>query len=108
MIMAVLYFASCGCLAGQQMQSYSRRKGRNLGPAAPSRSMTSRQYQNRLPREEIQLFINDFVQAAKHAIDAGFDGVEIHGASGYLVGQFVQDTCNKRTERVGDGECLFL
>jgi NADPH2 dehydrogenase len=61
-----------------------------------------------LTEEEIQLFINDFVQAAKHAIDAGFDGVEIHGANGYLVDQFIQDTCNKRTEMVGDGECLFL
>lgn len=57
------------------------------------------------PRElteaEIQLFISDYAQAAKNAIEAGFDGVEIHGANGYLIDQFTQDTCNKRTDAWG-------
>uniref|UniRef100_A0A8H7NIV4 NADH:flavin oxidoreductase/NADH oxidase N-terminal domain-containing protein n=1 Tax=Bionectria ochroleuca TaxID=29856 RepID=A0A8H7NIV4_BIOOC len=51
--------------------------------------------------EEIWECIGDFAQAAKNAISAGFDGVEIHGANGYLIDQFTQDTCNKRTDEWG-------
>lgn len=57
------------------------------------------------PREmtdnEIKSCIADFSQAGRNAIAAGFDGVEIHGANGYLVDQFLQDTCNKRTDSWG-------
>lgn len=57
------------------------------------------------PRElteaEIQSFIADYAQAARNAIEAGFDGVEIHAANGYLIDQFTQDTCNKRTDAWG-------
>jgi len=43
-----------------------------------------------------------FAQAAKNAVDkAGFDGVEIHGANGYLVDQFIQDVSNQRTDGYG-------
>lgn len=45
--------------------------------------------------------IADFKTAARNAIEAGFDGVEIHGANGYLVDQFLQDTCNLRTDAWG-------
>ncbi|KAL2013209.1 hypothetical protein VTN00DRAFT_734 [Thermoascus crustaceus] len=54
-----------------------------------------------LTEEEIWSFIGDYAQAAKNAIAAGFDGVEIHGANGYLIDQFIQDTCNQRTDRWG-------
>lgn len=40
-----------------------------------------------MTEEEIQLFVDDFVHAAKNAMEAGFDGIEIHGANGYLVDQ---------------------
>jgi 2,4-dienoyl-CoA reductase-like NADH-dependent reductase (Old Yellow Enzyme family) len=42
-----------------------------------------------------------FVTAALHARDAGFDGVEIHGANGYLLDQFLTDYLNKRTDNYG-------
>jgi len=51
--------------------------------------------------EEIHKFIGYYAQAAKNAIEAGFDGVEIHGANGYLVDQFLQDVSNKRTDAWG-------
>lgn len=54
-----------------------------------------------LKEEEIQEYIQDYASAAKAAIQAGFDGVEIHGANGYLIDQFTQDTCNKRTDKWG-------
>ncbi|KAK3645189.1 hypothetical protein LTR56_009239 [Elasticomyces elasticus] len=55
-----------------------------------------------LTEEEIQQYIKDYATAAKNAVEgAGFDGVEIHGANGYLVDQFIQDTSNKRTDGWG-------
>ena len=54
-----------------------------------------------LEEEDIWGFVGDYAQAAKNAIEAGFDGVEIHGANGYLVDQFTQDNVNKRTDAWG-------
>ncbi|KAF1808624.1 NADH:flavin oxidoreductase/NADH oxidase family protein [Eremomyces bilateralis CBS 781.70] len=55
-----------------------------------------------LSEEEIWEFVGVYAQAAKNAVEvAGFDGVEIHGANGYLIDQFTQDTCNKRTDQWG-------
>lgn len=55
-----------------------------------------------LSEDEIWGFVQDFATGAKNAVEvAGFDGVEIHGAHGYLVDQFTQDTANKRTDKWG-------
>ncbi|AEO66404.1 8a0f7cb4-ba38-4192-9e3c-a56921e1fd56 [Thermothielavioides terrestris] len=51
--------------------------------------------------EEIQQRVRDYAAAAKNAIEAGFDGVEIHGANGYLIDQFIQDVSNQRTDEYG-------
>ncbi|MBC7798789.1 MAG: alkene reductase [Pyrinomonadaceae bacterium] len=57
------------------------------------------------PREltvdEIKQIVKDFAVAAKNAIDAGFDGVELHGANGYLVQQFLGTNTNLRTDEYG-------
>ncbi len=45
--------------------------------------------------------IADFVNASKNAIEAGFDGVELHGANGYLIHQFLSVSANQRTDRWG-------
>jgi N-ethylmaleimide reductase len=50
---------------------------------------------------EINAIINDYRQAAANAIKAGFDGVEIHGANGYLIDQFLRSTSNQRTDDYG-------
>jgi len=50
---------------------------------------------------ELQEAITDYASAARSARAAGFDGVEIHGAKGYLSGQFLQMTCNQRTDSWG-------
>ncbi len=54
-----------------------------------------------LTEDEITSIIADFKQAAKNAKEAGFDGVEIHGANGYLLDQFLQDGSNIREDRYG-------
>jgi N-ethylmaleimide reductase len=50
---------------------------------------------------EIPGIIDDFKRGAANAIAAGFDGVEIHGANGYLLDQFAKDGANKRTDAYG-------
>jgi NADPH2 dehydrogenase len=54
-----------------------------------------------MTRDQITTAMSLFAQAAKNAIEAGFDGVELHGANGYLIDQFTQDTCNVRTDEYG-------
>lgn len=54
-----------------------------------------------MTEEEIWECIDHIAQAAKNAIAAGFDGVELHAANGYLMDQFIQDTCNQRTDAWG-------
>ena len=50
---------------------------------------------------DIKATIEEFAQAAKNAVAAGFDGVELHGANGYLLEQFIRPTSNQRTDRYG-------
>lgn len=50
---------------------------------------------------DIQCLIQQYAQAARNGIEAGFDGVEIHGAGGYLIDQFTQDHCNTRSDEYG-------
>jgi N-ethylmaleimide reductase len=45
--------------------------------------------------------VAEFRRAARNAVDAGFDGIEVHGANGYLVEQFLRDSCNDRGDRYG-------
>ncbi|MGN7990726.1 alkene reductase [Chitinophaga sp. 22308] len=64
-----------------------------------------RKEQHSMPREltipEIEAIINDYAEAAKNAIAAGFDGVELHGANGYLIEQFIDSQTNQRTDIYG-------
>ncbi|MCF6440251.1 alkene reductase [Pseudoalteromonas luteoviolacea] len=52
--------------------------------------------------EQIKQLVDDYAQAAANAIDAGFDGVEIHGANGYLIDQFLHYDSNTRTDQYGE------
>ncbi|XP_073315378.1 putative 12-oxophytodienoate reductase 11 isoform X1 [Primulina huaijiensis] len=64
----------------------------------------------RLSTDEIPKIVNDFRIAARNAIEAGFDGVEIHGAHGYLIEQFFKDQANDRTDQYGgslENRCRF-
>jgi 2,4-dienoyl-CoA reductase-like NADH-dependent reductase (Old Yellow Enzyme family) len=54
-----------------------------------------------LALNEIPRVVGDYAKAAANAIRAGFDGVEIHGANGYLIDQFLRDNTNDRTDDYG-------
>jgi N-ethylmaleimide reductase len=63
-----------------------------------------------LTEAEIARTVDDFATAARNAVAAGFDGVEIHGANGYLVHQFLAPNANRRTDAWGgsvDGRIRF-
>ncbi|KAF2270329.1 FMN-linked oxidoreductase [Lojkania enalia] len=60
--------------------------------------------------EEIRATVKEFGAAARRSIEAGFDGVEIHGANGYLLDQFLHDNVNQRTDEYGgsvENRCRF-
>ena len=64
-----------------------------------------------LGTEEIAGIVEDYRQAALRAMQAGFDGVEIHGANGYLIDQFLRTTSNQRSDAYGgsrQGRMRFL
>ncbi|EOW1911190.1 TPA: alkene reductase [Yersinia enterocolitica] len=66
---------------------------------------------NALSTTDIPLIIEDYAQAARNALLAGFDGVEIHAANGYLLEQFLQSRSNHRTDNYGgsiDNRCRFV
>ena len=54
-----------------------------------------------LSESDIAQLVEDYAQAAANAIEAGFDGVEIHGANGYLIDQFLHHSSNLRTDQYG-------
>ncbi|KAK2739086.1 hypothetical protein FQN55_009619 [Onygenales sp. PD_40] len=71
-----------------------------LGPSAmPMRPEAA--VPKEMTKSDIQDFISYYAQAGKNAIEAGFDGVELHGANGYLIDQFLRDVSNSRTDEYG-------
>ena len=74
-----------------------RANGRNYTDEGLKEFVTPRE----ITRDEIAQTINDFATAAANAITAGFDGVELHSASGYLVQQFLTTNVNLRTDEYG-------
>jgi N-ethylmaleimide reductase len=57
-----------------------------------------------MTKADIDNAIQEFVQGAKNAIEAGFDGVEIHGANGYLIDQFLRSNSNQRNDEYGSSK----
>ena len=66
-------------------------------PAGPSATRNARE----LTRSEIEALVEEFAVAAERAIKAGFDGVELHGAHGFLLNQFFSPLLNKRGDEYG-------
>lgn len=71
--------------------------------AAGQPALVATSQPRQLNTDEVARVVRDFATAAQNAIDAGFDGVEIHGANGYLVEQFLNPLVNDRTDAYGAG-----
>ena len=76
-----------------------------IAPPGNAYTPTSQQVPYETPRaldaSELPAIVADFRQAARNAREAGFDAVEIHGANGFLLDQFLQDGSNRRTDAYG-------
>jgi len=72
-----------------------------LGQAPTAKGMRDRVAARALETNEIPGIVEEYRAAAKNALDAGFDGVEVHAANGYLLEQFLSDGANLRTDQYG-------
>ncbi|MET0533266.1 MAG: NADH:flavin oxidoreductase [Steroidobacter sp.] len=90
-----------GSLASVQLHHAGSRSPKDLvgTPVCPSDHEKSGA--RGLTAAEVEQLRDDFIAAAKRAERAGFDGVEIHGAHGYVLAQFLSSEINKRTDRYG-------
>ncbi|EGT4255116.1 alkene reductase [Citrobacter amalonaticus] len=71
------------------------------GPENGIGEMVQHDMPRALTLEEIPAIVNDYAQAARNAIAAGFDGIELHGANGYLINQFIDSQANLRDDEYG-------
>lgn len=117
--------ASTGATAGIQLGHAGRKgsgprpwepevlhpKDSKLGwePVAPSPIRFSDSYEtpHELTEDEILDLIDSFAEAARRAVEAGFKIIELHGAHGYLIHEFLSPLSNKRTDRWGQDRVLF-
>lgn len=72
-----------------------------VGSYHPEGPMLPHPQSEALTKSQIQQILEDYKHAARMAIKAGFDGVELHAANGYLIDQFLRDSVNKRTDEYG-------
>jgi N-ethylmaleimide reductase len=76
-----------------------------IPPSIPALTSGFQQVKAEVPRAletaEIAVIVSEFRQAALNAIEAGFDGVELQGANGHLIEEFLEDGTNKRTDHYG-------
>lgn len=71
------------------------------GPESGVGEMIQHSMPRALGEEEIPGIVADYAQATRNALAAGFDGVELHGANGYLINQFIDSQANQRTDAYG-------
>lgn len=71
------------------------------GPEGGIGEMVQHSKPRALTEAEIADVVQDFVNAARNAMEAGFDGVELHGANGYLINQFIDSQANARADGYG-------
>ncbi|KAJ3402271.1 hypothetical protein HDU80_005235 [Chytriomyces hyalinus] len=74
---------------------------RNAPPSSSVYEREGRPTSRELSVDELKEYVQAYATAAKNAIAAGFDGVEIHGANSYLLDQFLSDKVNTRTDEYG-------
>jgi len=99
-----------GRIFAQVAHAGSQSRVPTLDPLAPSpvpNELTGREVAE-ATEEEIEETLDAFAAAARRAVDAGFDGVHLHGANGYLVSEFCSPLTNRRTDGWGDRDRFAL
>lgn len=101
--LSIMQMFHCGRMAWPEVNP----AGRSIAPSpvAPRQDnpLTGAPYPvpDEMSRFDIEHVINGFVETARGAVEAGFDGIEIHGAHGYLINQFLSSYSNRRTDEYG-------
>ncbi|ALI98674.1 NADH:flavin oxidoreductase [Rufibacter tibetensis] len=100
----------CQIMHAGALSQGNRYKDYTIGPSAVTPKGTQMEFYGgkgafptpkEMTIEDIQSVVKGFTQAAKNAVEAGFDGIEIHGANGYILDQFLTDYTNQRQDEYG-------
>ena len=92
---------AAGSLAALQMHHAGNRSPTDLVPEPVCPSNDPETGARALTTAEVEQLVEDFIAAAVRAEQAGFDGVEVHGAHGYVLAQFLSPAINRREDRYG-------
>ncbi|WP_373501664.1 NADH-dependent flavin oxidoreductase [Desulfococcus sp.] len=101
--LSIMQMFHCGRMAWPEVNP----AGRVIAPTAAvprqNNPLTGRPYPlpDEMSRFDIEHVVNGFVETTRGAVAAGFDGIEIHGAHGYLISQFLSGYSNRRTDAYG-------
>ena len=100
---AVMQMFHCGRMAWPEINPAGRVIAPSPVTTKQENALTGQPYTvpDEMSRFDIHHVINGFAETAKAAVDAGFDGIEIHGAHGYLISQFLSGYSNRRTDDYG-------
>jgi 2,4-dienoyl-CoA reductase-like NADH-dependent reductase (Old Yellow Enzyme family) len=100
---AIMQMFHCGRIAWQEVNPANRVIAPSPIPPKQNNPLTGKPYPvpDEMTKFDIDHVITGFVETAKGAIQAGFDGIEIHGAHGYLINTFLSSYSNQRTDEYG-------
>ena len=101
--LAIMQFFHCGRISWPEVNPASRIIAPSPLPHGASNNFTNSPYPvpDEMSRFDIEHVINGFVESAKGAMAAGFDGIELHGAHGYLINEFLSSHSNQRSDEYG-------
>jgi 2,4-dienoyl-CoA reductase-like NADH-dependent reductase (Old Yellow Enzyme family) len=100
---AIMQMFHCGRMAWQEVNPANRVIASSPVPPKQDNPLTGKPYPvpDEMTKFDIDHVITGFVETAKGAVEAGFDGIEIHGAHGYLINNFLSSYSNHRTDEYG-------
>jgi 2,4-dienoyl-CoA reductase-like NADH-dependent reductase (Old Yellow Enzyme family) len=100
---AIMQMFHCGRMAWQEVNPTNRVIASSPIPPKQDNPLTGKPYPvpDEMTKFDIDHVITGFVETAKGAVEAGFDGIEIHGAHGYLINNFLSSYSNQRTDEYG-------
>lgn len=101
--LAVMQFFHCGRISWPEVNPAGRIIAPSPLPHGANNNFTNAPYPvpDEMSRFDIEHVINGFVESARGAVAAGFDGIELHGAHGYLINEFLSATANQRGDEYG-------